>query len=82
MCNVVDDQDLKGPVDKSRTLLEGVSTDMAVLSAKVREGLTEVAVQMDVLVDDRVSRKFRFDEEGGQNHVPKCEQSHSDRLSW
>ncbi len=73
LCNVVDDQDLKGPVNKSRTRLEGVSTDMVVVRAKVREGLAEVAAQMDVLVDHRVSRKFRFDEEGGQNNVSKCE---------
>ena len=28
LCNVVDDQDLKGPVNRSRTLLGGVSTDI------------------------------------------------------
>jgi hypothetical protein len=28
----------------------------------VRDGMAEVAAQMDVLVGDRVSRKFRFDE--------------------
>jgi len=28
----------------------------------VREGMAQLAAQMDVLVTDRVSRKFRFDE--------------------
>ncbi len=73
LCNVVDDQDLKGPVNKSRTRLEGVSTDMVVVRANVREGLADVAAQMDVVVDHRISREFRFDEEGGQNNVSKCE---------
>jgi hypothetical protein len=30
----------------------------------------------------RLFQKFRFDEEGGQNHVPKCKQSHSNRVPW
>ena len=46
---------------------------MVVVRAKVREALADVAAQMDVLVDHRISRKFRFDEEGGQNNVSKCE---------
>jgi hypothetical protein len=29
--------------------------------------MAELATQMDVLAGDRVSRKFRFDEEGGHN---------------
>jgi hypothetical protein len=33
----------------------------------IREGTAELATQMDVLAGDRVSRKFRFDEEGGHN---------------
>jgi hypothetical protein len=64
--NVVDDQDLKEQVDKARALLEGVSTDelrnMPLVRASVREGMASIAAQMDVLVNDRVSRKFRFDE--------------------
>ncbi len=36
---------------------------MPLVRAKVREGMAQVAAQMDELVGDRVSRKFRFDEE-------------------
>jgi len=64
--NVLDDQELKEQVEKARSLLEGVSTDelrnMPMVRASVREGMTQLAAQMDVLVSDRVSRKFRFDE--------------------
>jgi hypothetical protein len=35
---------------------------MPLVRAWVRDGMAEVAAQMDVLVGDRVSRKFRFDE--------------------
>jgi len=69
--NVVDDQELKEQVQKARALLEGVSTDalrnMPLVRAWVREGVAEVAAQMDVLPGDRVTRKFRFDEEGSRN---------------
>jgi hypothetical protein len=65
--NVVDDQELKAQVNKARALLEGVSTDalrnMPLIRARVREGMAEVAAQMDVLAGDRISRKFRFAEE-------------------
>jgi hypothetical protein len=65
--NVVDDQDLKEQVEKARALLEGVSTDalrnMPLVRARVREGMADLAAQMDVLAGDRVSRKFRFAEE-------------------
>jgi hypothetical protein len=65
MRNVVDDQELKEQVEKARALLEGVSTDelrnMPLVRASVREGMASIAAQMDVLVADRVSRKFRFD---------------------
>jgi hypothetical protein len=64
--NVVDDQELKEQVQKARALLEGVSTDtlrnMPLIRAQVREGMAELATQMDALAGDRVSRKFRFDE--------------------
>jgi hypothetical protein len=64
--NVVDDQELKEQVEKARALLEGVSTDalrnMPLIRSRVREGMAELATRMDVLVGDRVSRKFRFDE--------------------
>jgi hypothetical protein len=36
---------------------------MPLVRAWVRDGMTEVAAQMDVLAADRVSRKFRFAEE-------------------
>jgi len=84
--NAVDDQELREQVQKARALLEGVSTDalrnMPLVRAWVREGMGELATQMDVLAGDRISRKFRFDEEGGRNDVPECEQSNSDRVSW
>jgi hypothetical protein len=64
--NVVDDQELKEQVERAQALLEGVSTDelrnMPLVRASVREGMANIAAQMDVLVNDRVSRKFRFDE--------------------
>jgi len=65
--NVVDDQEPKEQVEKARALLEGVSTDalrnMPLIRAHVREGMADLAAQMDVLAGDRVSRKFRFAEE-------------------
>ena len=87
--NVVDDQELKEQVQKARALLEGVSTDalrnMPLIRACVREGMAELATQMDALAGDRVSRKFRFDEEGGHNHVP-CDLTHnlagSGTINW
>jgi hypothetical protein len=64
--NVVDDQELKEQVEKARALLEGVNTDalrnMPLIRARVREGMADLAAQMDALAGDRVSRKFRFDE--------------------
>jgi hypothetical protein len=69
--NVVDDQELKEQVEKARALLEGVSTNalrnMPLVRAWVREGMADIATQMDVLAGDRISRKFRFDEEGEHN---------------
>jgi hypothetical protein len=64
--NVVDDQELKEQVQKARSLLDGVSTDalrnMPLVRTSVRDGMANIAAQMDTLVSDRVSRKFRFDE--------------------
>jgi len=40
---------------------------MPLIRARVREGMADLAAQMDVLAGDRISRKFRFDEEGGHN---------------
>jgi hypothetical protein len=69
--NVVGDQDLKEQVDEARALLEGVSRDalrnMPLIRAQVREGMARLVTQMDLLAGLRVSRKFRFDEEGGHN---------------
>jgi len=69
--NVVDDQDLKEQVDKARALLDGVSADalrnMPMIRSRVREGMAALATQMDALARDRVSRDFRFSEEGGYN---------------
>jgi len=69
--NVVDDQELKEQVEKARALLEDVSTDalrnMPLVRAWVRDGMAEVAAQMEVLAGDRVSRRFRFAEEGGHS---------------
>jgi len=75
--NVVDDQELKGQVEKARGLLEGVSTDelrnMPLVRASVRERMANIAAQMDVLVNDRVSREFRLrsyeDREGKKRDV-------------
>jgi hypothetical protein len=40
---------------------------MPLIRAQVRKGMAELATQMDALAGDRVSRKFRFDMEGGHN---------------
>jgi len=45
----------------------GALRNMPLVRAWVRDGMAQVATQLDVLVSDRVSRKFRFDEEGGHN---------------
>ena len=60
--NVVDDQDLKDQVQKARTPLEGVSADalrnMPLVRARAREGMAELATQMDALAGDRISRQL------------------------
>jgi hypothetical protein len=64
--NVVDDEELREEVEKARALREGVSTDalrnMPLVRAWVREGMADVAAQMDMSVGDRVSRRFRLNE--------------------
>jgi hypothetical protein len=45
----------------------GALRNMPLVRARVREGMAQPATQMDALAGDRVSRKFRFDEEGGHN---------------
>ena len=37
--------------------------NMPLVRAHVREGMADLAAQMDVLAGDRISRKFRFAEE-------------------
>jgi hypothetical protein len=65
--NVVDDQELREQVEKARALLDGVSTDslrnMPLVRSFVRDGMANIAAQMDVLAGDRISREFRFAEE-------------------
>ncbi len=65
--NVTDDQELKDQVDKARALLDGVSTDAIRntdgLRARIREGMGEIARQLDTLVVDRPARKFRLEED-------------------
>jgi len=65
--NVTDDRELKEQVEKARELLSGVSTDAirntAALRSKVKEGMTEIAAKLDTMVNDRVGRKFRLEEE-------------------
>ncbi len=64
--NVTDDQELKEQVEKARQLLSGVSTDAirntAGLRARIKDGMAEIAGQLDTMVADRVGRKFRLDE--------------------
>ena len=65
--NVTDDGELKEQVEKARDLLKGVTTDAirntTALRARIKDGMTEIAAQLEGLVKDRVGRKFRFDEE-------------------
>ena len=45
----------------------GALRNMPLVRARVREGMAELATQMGALAGDRVSRRFRFDGEGGHN---------------
>lgn len=62
--NVTNDQELKDQVERARGLLAGTSTDAirntTELRARVREGMTAIAAQLEVMTSDRVGRKFRF----------------------
>jgi hypothetical protein len=40
---------------------------MPLVRAWVRDGMAEVAAQMDMLAGDQISRRFRFDKEGEHN---------------
>ena len=64
--NVTNDRELKEQVEKARALLGGISTDAIrntdTLRARIREGMAEIATQMDALVVDRPTRKFRFED--------------------
>jgi ElaB/YqjD/DUF883 family membrane-anchored ribosome-binding protein len=64
--NVVDDRELKEQVDRARELLAGTTTDAirntTELRAKVREGMAEISASLATMVNDRVGRKFRFED--------------------
>lgn len=64
--NVTNDQELKDQVERARELLAGTTTDgirnTSELRARVREGMTAIAAQLEVMTSDRVGRKFRFNE--------------------
>lgn len=64
--NVTNDQELKDQVERARGLLGGTSTDAirntAELRTRVREGMTAIAAQLEVMASDRAGRKFRFNE--------------------
>jgi hypothetical protein len=64
--NVTDDVELREQVERARQLLNGVSTDTirntAELRVRIKNGMAEVAQQLETMVADRVGRKFRFDE--------------------
>lgn len=65
--NVTDDQELQALATQARQLLQGVSADdlrsTGDLRAKVQQGMTEIAAQLDTVMTRSGGRKFRFDEE-------------------
>lgn len=64
--NVADDQELQALVVQARSLLQGVGSEdlrtTADLRAKVQEGMSTLAAQLDTLVTRSGGRKFRFEE--------------------
>jgi hypothetical protein len=64
--NVTNDQELKEEVEQARALLAGTTTDAirntTELRSRVRAGMAEMAARLEIMVSDRVGRKFRFDE--------------------
>jgi len=65
--NVTDDNELQSLVSQARELMTGVSADdlrtTGDLRAKIQQGMTGIAGQLDTLLTRTGSRKFRFDEE-------------------
>lgn len=65
--NVTKDAELSGLVEKARELLKGVdSGDLrttAHLRARVQQGMTEIAAQLDTMVVRKGARKFRMEED-------------------
>ena len=84
--NVTNDRELKEQVEKARALLGGISTDAIrntnTLRARIREGMAEIATQMDALVVDRPTgssvsrmprRRCRGRGRGFGGAVPGCQ---------
>ena len=65
--NVTDDQELQAVVSKACGLLQDVDVDdlrtTGELRARIQEGMTDLAAQLDTMVARSGGRKFRFDEE-------------------
>lgn len=65
--NVTDDAELQGLVNQARTLLQGVEADdlrsTGELRARVQAGMEGLASELDTMLTESGSRKFRFDEE-------------------
>jgi hypothetical protein len=64
--NVTDDAELKSLVDQAKALLSGVSIKdlktAAELRTQVREGMADIAAQLDTLIVRKGTRKLRLDE--------------------
>ena|SRR5205809_86048 len=64
--NVTDDNELQSLVAKARELMQGVNADdlrtTGDMRAKVQQGMTELARQLDTLLMRTGGRKFRFDD--------------------
>jgi len=62
--NVTDDRDLADQVEKARDLLDGVDADVIrnteTLRDRIRVGMSDISTQLDTMIIDRPSRKFRF----------------------
>jgi hypothetical protein len=62
--NVTDDRELTEQVNKARELLDGVNADVIrntdALRDRIRTGMGEISTQLDTMIIDRPTRKFRF----------------------
>jgi hypothetical protein len=62
--NVTDDQALADQVQKARDLLNGVDAEVIrnteTMRNRIRVGMSEVGAQLDTMIIDRPTRKFRF----------------------